>query len=111
MGGYAAYKDIETMNLKDRLDEALKRIERLSLALTRIECECSGEYAAQIAHAALYGQNQGSPTHKTPAVTNPTRLKSAQASHFPEPSTYLALADESDATRRGASNSAHSLPS
>lgn len=57
VGGYAAYKDIEAMNLKDRLDEALKRIERLSLALTRIECECSGEYAAQIAHAALYGQN------------------------------------------------------
>lgn len=34
--------------------EALVRIDRLSMALTRIECECSGEYAAQIAKNALY---------------------------------------------------------
>lgn len=35
--------------------EALRRIDRLSMALTRIECEATGTPEAEIAKHALYG--------------------------------------------------------
>lgn len=39
------------------LDEFRERVQRLSLALTRIECESSDDYAKQLARTALYGKS------------------------------------------------------